>query len=144
MEAEFVRWRGEGFPTVLRLFPDGEFHVEIQESVRGRDIYLIQSTSPPAEERLLELLLLADACRRGDAGQLTAVIPYFGYARGRTVGLKDESQSDEEGFALPVSRKTICGDENHRLRPILRAVESFGLHHLCGLISGAAPAPSWR
>lgn len=65
----------------LCRFPDGELHVEIQENVRGRDVYLIQSTSPPADEHLLELLLLADACRRGDAGRLTAVIPYFGYAR---------------------------------------------------------------
>jgi len=65
----------------LYRFPDGELHVEIQDSVRGRDVYLIQSTSPPAEERLLELLLLADACRRGGAERLTAVIPYFGYAR---------------------------------------------------------------
>lgn len=66
---------------VLQRFPDGELRVEIQESVRGHDVYLIQPTSPPAGEHLLELLLLADACRRAGATQLTAVIPYFGYAR---------------------------------------------------------------
>ena len=65
----------------LYAFPDGELHVEIRESVRGRDVYLIQSSSPPAERHLLELLLLADACQRGGSGHLTALIPYFGYAR---------------------------------------------------------------
>jgi ribose-phosphate pyrophosphokinase len=66
--------------TVER-FPDAELHVELEEGVRGRDLYLLQSTSPPAEAALLELLLLADACRRSGAERLTAVIPYFGYAR---------------------------------------------------------------
>jgi ribose-phosphate pyrophosphokinase len=65
----------------VERFPDGEIHVEIGESIRGEDIYLIQPTSPPVESNLLELLLLADACRRAGAGRLTAIIPYFGYAR---------------------------------------------------------------
>jgi ribose-phosphate pyrophosphokinase len=64
-----------------RRFPDGEFQIELRESVRGCDVYLLQSTSPPVEQNLLQLLLLADACRRAGAGRLTAVIPYFGYAR---------------------------------------------------------------
>ncbi|HET7216789.1 MAG TPA: ribose-phosphate pyrophosphokinase [Vicinamibacterales bacterium] len=64
-----------------RRFPDGEAQVEINESVRGRDAYLLQSTSPPVEQHLMELLLMADACRRAGAARLTAVIPYFGYAR---------------------------------------------------------------
>jgi ribose-phosphate pyrophosphokinase len=64
-----------------RRFPDGEAQVEIHESVRGHDVYLLQSTSPPVEQHLLELLLLADACRRAGAARVTAVIPYFGYAR---------------------------------------------------------------
>ncbi|MGE0822144.1 MAG: ribose-phosphate diphosphokinase [Candidatus Binatia bacterium] len=67
--------------VVLQRFPDGELHVEIQESVRGHDVYLIQPTSPPVETHLLELLFLADACRRAGAASLTAIIPYFGYAR---------------------------------------------------------------
>jgi ribose-phosphate pyrophosphokinase len=67
--------------TVVQRFPDGELHVEIQESVRGRDVYVIQPTSPPADAHLMELFLLADACRRAGAAHLTAVIPYFGYAR---------------------------------------------------------------
>lgn len=62
-------------------FPDGEIQMDVLESVRGRQVYLIQSTSPPVEQRLMELLLLADACRRAGAARLTGVIPYFGYAR---------------------------------------------------------------
>lgn len=64
-----------------RRFPDGEVQIELTESVRGRDVYLLQSTSPPVEQHLFELLLLSDACRRAGAARLTAVIPYFGYAR---------------------------------------------------------------
>lgn len=64
-----------------RRFPDGEIQIELNESVRGRDVYLLQSTSPPVEQHLMELLLLADACRRAGARRQTAVIPYFGYAR---------------------------------------------------------------
>jgi ribose-phosphate pyrophosphokinase len=66
---------------LLERFPDGELHVEIRESVRGQRVYILQSTSPPVEEHLFELLLLADACRRAGAAHLTAIIPYFGYAR---------------------------------------------------------------
>jgi ribose-phosphate pyrophosphokinase len=69
-----------GTCTVQR-FPDSELHVELHDSVRGHDVYLIQATSPPVDLHLLELLFLADACRRAGAAQLTAVVPYFGYAR---------------------------------------------------------------
>ena len=65
----------------LQVFPDGEMQVELQESVRGEDVYLVQPTSPPGAKHLLELLLLADAAHRAGAARLTAVIPYFGYAR---------------------------------------------------------------
>ena len=66
---------------ILERFPDGELHMELHESVRGHDVYLIQPTCPPVDEHLFELLLMADACRRAGALYLTAVIPYFGYAR---------------------------------------------------------------
>jgi ribose-phosphate pyrophosphokinase len=62
-------------------FPDGEMQVELRESVRGRDVYVLQSTSPPVDQHLVQLLLLADACRRAGSARLTGVIPYFGYAR---------------------------------------------------------------
>ena len=65
----------------VQIFPDGEMQVELRESVRGEDVYLLQPTSPPGEKHLLELLLLADAANRAGAARLTAVIPYFGYAR---------------------------------------------------------------
>jgi ribose-phosphate pyrophosphokinase len=65
----------------LERFPDGELHVQLQESVRGQDVYLVQATSPSVAEHLVELLLLADAVRRAGAGRLTGIIPYFGYAR---------------------------------------------------------------
>ena len=66
---------------VLERFPDGELHVEVRETVRGQNVYLLQPTSPPVELHLFELLLLADACRRAGAHRITAVMPYFGYAR---------------------------------------------------------------
>jgi len=62
-------------------FPDGEIHVELAESVRGGDVYLLQPTTPPIAEHLHELLFLADACRRAGARRVTAVLPYFAYAR---------------------------------------------------------------
>ena len=65
----------------LRRFPDLELHVQLQDSVRGHDVFVVQPTSPPVETHIFELLLLADACRRADAGRITAVVPYFGYAR---------------------------------------------------------------
>jgi ribose-phosphate pyrophosphokinase len=65
----------------LERFPDGELHIELKESVRGHDVFLVQPTCPPVDPHLLELLLMADACRRAGASHLTAVMPYFGYAR---------------------------------------------------------------
>jgi ribose-phosphate pyrophosphokinase len=64
-----------------RRFPDGETQIEVNQTVRGRDVYLLQSTSPPVDQHVMELLPLADACRRAGAARLTVVIPYFGYAR---------------------------------------------------------------
>jgi len=62
-------------------FSDGETMVEILENVRGRDVFIIQSTSSPSNNNLMELLVMADALRRSSAGRITAVVPYFGYAR---------------------------------------------------------------
>jgi ribose-phosphate pyrophosphokinase len=62
-------------------FPDGEIKVKIEENVRGEDVFIIQSTCPPANEYLMELLIMIDALRRASAGRITAVIPYYGYAR---------------------------------------------------------------
>ncbi len=65
----------------IESFPDGEIYVDIKEKLLGCDVYLVQSTSPPVAENLLELLLLADASRRAGAAHVTGVIPYVGYAR---------------------------------------------------------------
>ena len=65
----------------LNTFADGEVAVSIEETVRGCDVYLVASTCKPVNDRLMELLILIDACRRASAGRVTAVIPYFGYAR---------------------------------------------------------------
>ncbi|MBP3312999.1 MAG: ribose-phosphate pyrophosphokinase [Butyricicoccus sp.] len=62
-------------------FSDGEISVSISETVRGSDVFLIQSTCEPVNDNLMELLIMIDACRRASAGRITAVIPYFGYAR---------------------------------------------------------------
>ena len=62
-------------------FSDGEVAINIKETVRGCDVFLIQSTSTPVNDNLMELLVMIDACRRASASRITAVIPYFGYAR---------------------------------------------------------------
>ncbi|TMV04487.1 ribose-phosphate diphosphokinase [Brucella haematophila] len=73
--------------TVTR-FADQEVHVQLHDNVRGEDVYIIQSTSTPADGHLMELLIMTDALRRSSARRITAVIPYFGYARQdrRTIG----------------------------------------------------------
>ncbi len=65
----------------VNSFSDGETHVSIQESVRGSEVFVVQSTSYPVNDNLMELLIMMDAFRRASAGRITAVIPYFGYAR---------------------------------------------------------------
>src|SRR5262245_24263312 len=62
-------------------FSDGEVNIELMENVRGRDIFIVQPTCPPANDNLMELLVMTDACRRASAARITAVVPYFGYAR---------------------------------------------------------------
>lgn len=68
-------------PMVSKRFADGELYVQIQESIRGCDVYLIQPVCHPVNDNLMELLILVDACRRASARQITAVLPYYGYAR---------------------------------------------------------------
>jgi ribose-phosphate pyrophosphokinase len=119
---------------ILERFPDGELHIELQESVRGHDVYLVQPTCPPVDEHLLELLLMVDACRRAGAMHLTAVIPYFGYARQdrrargreplsvrliadllatsgirRVVAVDLHSQGVESAFAIPLEHVSAVG-----------------------------------
>ena len=67
--------------ATIRKFADGEIFVKINENIRGEDVYIIQSTSPPVNDHLMELLITIDAARRASARRITAVIPYFGYGR---------------------------------------------------------------
>ena len=67
--------------STVKTFADGEASVSLEETVRGADVFLVQSTCKPVNDHLMELLVMIDACRRASAGRITAVIPYFGYAR---------------------------------------------------------------
>lgn len=79
---EISRYLGiELGPMVRKNFADGEVYVQVQESIRGCDVYLIQPTCRPVNDNLTELLIMIDACRRASARQITAVMPYYGYAR---------------------------------------------------------------
>jgi len=76
--------RAIGMPlgeATVTSFPDGETFVKINENIRGRDVYIIQSTCPPTNQHLMELLIMIDAARRASAQRITAVLPFFGYAR---------------------------------------------------------------
>ena len=68
-------------PLVSKRFADGELYVQIQQSIRGCDVFLIQPTCAPVNDSLMELMIMVDACKRASARQITAVIPYYGYAR---------------------------------------------------------------
>ena len=79
---EISRYLGiELGPMVRKNFADGEVYVQVQESIRGCDVYLLQPTCRPVNDHLTELLIMIDACRRASARQITAVLPYYGYAR---------------------------------------------------------------
>lgn len=84
--------------AIIRRFSDQEVFVEIQENVRGEDVFVIQSSSFPANDNLMELLVTLDALRRGSARRVTAVIPYFGYAR----------QDRKSGPRTPISAKLVA------------------------------------
>src|SRR6187397_606584 len=67
--------------ATISSFPDGETYVKIEENIRGHDVFIIQPTCPPTNQHLMELLIMVDAARRASADRITAVIPFFGYAR---------------------------------------------------------------
>ncbi len=82
LSQEVARYLGIDLgPMVRKRFADGELYVQLQESIRGCDVYLIQPTCRPVNDHLMELMIMVDACRRASARQITAVIPYYGYAR---------------------------------------------------------------
>ena len=89
--------------AVVRRFADMEIFVEIQENVRGSDVFILQSTSSPTNDHLMELLIITDALRRSSASRITAVIPYFGYAR----------QDRKPGPRTPISAKLVANLITH-------------------------------
>ena len=79
-------------------FSDGEINVDIRENVRGRDVFLIQSTCAPNKNVLMELLIMVEACKREGAGRITAVVPYYGYAR----------QDRKAATRVPITAKLVA------------------------------------
>ena len=77
--------------SFVKNFADGEIYVQVKESVRGDDVFIIQPVCNPVNENLMELLIMIDAAKRASAGRITAVVPYFGYAR------QDRKASGREG-----------------------------------------------
>lgn len=122
----------------LSRFPDGEIHVDVRETVRDADVYLLQPTVPPIEANLLQLLLLADACRRGGAMRVTAVIPYFGYAR------QDRRATGREAVGARVVAGMLAGVGIDRIVAVdlhtaaLEGVFSTALEHLTAVPALAA------
>jgi ribose-phosphate pyrophosphokinase len=112
---------------VVRRFADKEIFVEVQENVRGEDVFIIQSTSAPANDHLMELLILCDALKRASARRITAVIPYFGYAR----------QDRKPGPRTPISAKLVA---NMIVRAGADRVMTLDLH--AGQIQGFFDIPT--
>src|SRR5438552_4656310 len=113
--------------AVVRRFADLEIFVEIQENVRGEDVFVIQSTSFPANDHLMELLIIIDALRRASARRVTAVLPYFGYGR----------QDRKPGPRTPISAKLVA---NMITRAGVDRVLTLDLH--AGQIQGFFDIPT--
>ena len=112
---------------IVRRFADMEIFVEVQENVRGEDVFVIQSTSAPANDHLMELLILVDALKRASARRITAVVPYFGYAR----------QDRKPGPRTPISAKLVA---NMIVRAGADRVLTLDLH--AGQIQGFFDIPT--
>ena len=129
-------------PATIERFPDGEVHVQLLQNPRGREVVLVQPTSPPPDQHLFELLALADACRRAEATRITAVIPYYAYARQdrratgfesvaarlvadllvaagvqRVITLDPHTQAIEGFFTIPIERLTAVPALADAIRP---------------------------
>jgi ribose-phosphate pyrophosphokinase len=96
---EIAQYLGLGLGAVsLADFPDGEISCQLNENIRGRDVFLIQPTGPPVNDNLMELLVMIDACVRASAERITTVIPYFGYAR----------QDRKDAGRVPITAKLVA------------------------------------
>lgn len=96
-------------PMLQKRFADGELYIQIQESIRGDDVYLIQPTCRPVNDHLMELLVIIDACRRASARQITAVLPYYGYARA------DRKTAGRESITAKLVANMIVNAGAHRV-----------------------------
>ncbi|KAF5960105.1 hypothetical protein HYC85_001314 [Camellia sinensis] len=116
----------------IKRFADGEVYVQLQESVRGCDVYLVQPTCPPANENLMELLIMIDACRRASAKNITAVIPYFGYARA------DRKATEMTEYKHWVSGRHTQGRESIAAKLVANLITEAGADRVlaCDLHSG--------
>ena len=114
----------EPVPCELERFPDGELRPVVGH-LRGDDVYVIQPTGPPVSDHLIELLLLLDACRRGGAGRITAVLPYFGYAR------QDRRSRAGEAVGARVVADALAASGAQRL--VVVDPHSAALEAMCGI-----------
>eukprot|EP00817_Percolomonadidae_sp_ATCC50343_P007037 CAMPEP_0117420034 /NCGR_PEP_ID=MMETSP0758-20121206/1465_1 /TAXON_ID=63605 /ORGANISM="Percolomonas cosmopolitus, Strain AE-1 (ATCC 50343)" /LENGTH=342 /DNA_ID=CAMNT_0005201433 /DNA_START=18 /DNA_END=1046 /DNA_ORIENTATION=- len=111
-------------PINIKRFADGEIWCQVEKSVRGQEVYIIQSTSTPVNDNLMELFVIADACRRASAKSITAVMPYFGYAR----------QDRKTKARVPITASLVA-----------KLIESAGVNRViavdlhCGQIQGFFP-----
>jgi ribose-phosphate pyrophosphokinase len=106
-------------------FPDGEVSVRLDETVRRREVFLVQPTAPPVNDHLVELLAFADACRRAAAARITAVVPYFGYAR------SDKRHGRREPIAASlVARLMQAAGVDHVVTLDLHAAQIEGFFHI--------------
>lgn len=111
--------------AVADRFPDGEVSVEIGESVRDKDVFIVQSTAPPVNDHLMELLAFADCCRRASAARITAIIPYLGYAR----------SDKRHGRRAPISARLVAdllqtSGVDHVITIDLHASQIEGFFHI--------------
>ena len=114
-------------------FSDGEIQVKIDENVRGKDIFVVQSTSAPANDNLMELLIMIDALKRASAQRITAVLPYFGYAR----------QDRKDKPRVPITAKLVAnlltraGGQEDRIHMVIDAEVNPWLY---AMLRGKIPA----
>ena len=132
----------------VQHFPDGEQHVELRDSVRGADVFILQPTSPPVDKNLIELLFLCDAARHAGAEHVTAVVPYFGYAR------QDRRARGREALAARLTADMIAAAGAERVvgvdvhTPTIEGFFSVPFEHVSAVslllerISGVLPSES--
>jgi len=119
--------------TRLERFPDGEMHVRLSSSVRGRDAYVLQPTCTPVSENLVELLLLIDTLRRASAGRVTALVPYYGYAR------QDRKFTGREPITAKLVANLLTAAGSNRIvsidlhSPAIQGFFDIGMDHLTAI-----------